>query len=469
MKTRIIILAILALNLQAFCQITFEKTYGGQLSDEGFSVRQTPDEGYIAVGITYSYSTGPKVFLVRTNPNGDTLWTKAVCNGTAQDVIIDADGGFVFCGSGYTTSEDVLLVKSDTNGDTLWVKTFGGTSSDYGYALQQTADGGFIICGSTMSFGPQYQNVYLIKTDADGTLQWEKYYAGLMVSEGYSVRQTTGNDYIVSGFTSMITKTDAPLHPSFLLKVDENGDSLWMKTYSGHGAYSFAITPDNGFLICSTIGDTPMGEQDIYLIRTDAEGDTIWTTTLQLETSFNHGYWIEKTNDNNYILCGSAGAYTPAYEYDAILIKLNASGDTLWTRLYGGTLQDAVYCVQQTQDEGYILCGFTESSGSGQKDLFLIKTNENGIITSIGYPEKHTGISIYPNPAETSIVVELHSHTFQSIILLYDLKGIPQSTIHITPDQTQVAIDVSTLKSGIYLMKAMEGEKVIGVEKVVVE
>lgn len=363
MKTRIFIFTLLAFSLEVFSQITFEKTYGGFLSDEGFSVKQTSDEGYIAAGITYSFGGGPNVFLVRTNPYGDTLWTKTSIDGTAHDLIIDDDGGFVICGTTFTTSDDLMLVKTNSSGDIVWAKTFGGDSGDYGYSLQKTNDGGFIVCGSTESFGAQYRNIYLVKTDPAGILQWEKTFSGLTISEGWKVRQTTDNHYVVSGYTSMITNKSRFIDPSCLLKVDVLGDSLWMKTYPGEGASSFALSPDGGFLLCSTTGDVSLGEQDIHLIKTDSVGDAIWQKTLLLSTPFQTAYWIEETNDNNYILAGSAGSYLPTYEINALLVKLNGSGDTLWTRTYGGGAPDVIYCVQQTIDAGYIMCGSTASMG----------------------------------------------------------------------------------------------------------
>jgi len=167
------------------CQSIFQKTYGGGLNDLGWAVEQTNDGGYIVAGSAESFGAGAADFyLIKTDANGDTLWTRTYGGGGddfGRAVEQTTDGGYIV--AGYTTSfgagvEDVYLIKTDTNGDTLWTKTYGGAGDDRGWAVEQTTDGGYIVAGGTLSFGAGGNDVYLIKTDANGDTLWTRTYGG---------------------------------------------------------------------------------------------------------------------------------------------------------------------------------------------------------------------------------------------------------------------------------------------------
>jgi len=467
MKAFLFLILAIILNVQVLSQITFEKTYGGIMHDLGLSVKEIPDEGYITVGGAYNFIPGEKVYIFRTDVYGDTLWTRYF-TGTGNSVVVDSDGGFVVCGSLYTTSDDMLLLKLTGSGDSVWRRTFGGSLTEFGYSLQKTVDGGFIACGSTGSFGAQYQNIFLVKTDASGNPEWQKTYSGLTISEGYFVRQLPDENYLICGVTSYITGNDAPGGNSFLLKVSPTGDSIWMKTYPGDGAPSFAITQDNGFMLCSNDWKPSPDVWDILLTRTDSAGDLIWTKTIPLSTPYNYTHWIEKTGPNTFILCGSAGTYSPVHEEDALMVNLNADGDTLWTRRFGGNQPDRFYSVQQTQDDGYILSGYTESQGNGEEDLYLVKTTSAGMVGLPRLISENPFPQIYPNPADLAVTISLPHSAERSVIRVNDLQGITRITFHIYQGQNSSTLDISSLPAGVYLVNILTGERVLQQEKLVV-
>ena len=207
--TTLTILAALVLPLSLHAQITFERTYGGDSLDLGLSVMQTPDGGYILVGNTGSFGAGGHdVYLIKTDANGDTLWTRTF-GGTYDDqgwsVQQTADNGHIIAGlteSFGAGESDVYLIKTDALGDMLWTRTFGGASGDFGSSVQQTADGGHIIAGGTSSFGADGGDVWLIKLDAVGETLWTRTYGGASVDVGYSVQQTSDSGYIIAGWTA---------------------------------------------------------------------------------------------------------------------------------------------------------------------------------------------------------------------------------------------------------------------------
>jgi len=204
---------------------------------------------------------------------------------------------------------------------------------------------------------------------------WERIYGGSNKDRGEAVAQTTDGGYIIVGATRSF---GAGADDVYLIKTNAYGDTLWTHTYGGSGGdwgYSVAQTKDGGYIIVGTTFSFGAGGPDIYLIKIDAYGDTLWTRTYGGKI-VEFGYSVAQTKDGGYIIAGetwSFGAGAP----DVYLIKTNAEGDTLWTRTYGG---DRAYSVAQTTDGGYIIVGETESIGAGKSDVYLVKTNSEGDI-----------------------------------------------------------------------------------------
>jgi len=188
LTTVIAFAGIMIVSLHA--QITFEKTFGGVSEDVGYYVVQTNDGGYIISGWTESFgSDSTDIYLIKTDQNGNESWIKTF-GGIGADVSLavqqTSEGGYILTGwtNSFGIGADVYLIKTDANGDTTWTKTYGSTISDKGRSVQQTSDGGYIIAGET------FFDVYLIKTDAHGAVEWEKTFDRLLFDFGYDVQQT---------------------------------------------------------------------------------------------------------------------------------------------------------------------------------------------------------------------------------------------------------------------------------------
>jgi hypothetical protein len=360
-------------------QTSWWRTYGGTYGDGGLSVQQTLDGGYVIAGFTNSFGAGNgDVYLIKTTPSGYTLWTRAY-GGTKIDLGYSAqqtsDGGYIVACITLDRVCGVSLIKTDAQGDTLWTRTCGSTTPYDGCSVRQTSDGGYIFAAGSNYDG----DVYLIKTNASGEILWTRTYGGTRPDWGFSVQQTADTGYIITGTTLSF---GAGIYDVYLIKTNAAGDTLWTRTYGGTEydiGHSVQQTADGGYIIAGQTGSFGAGNGDVYLIKTDASGDTMWTRTWG-GTNDDLGYSVQQTADGGYIIAGStysfgAGAPDSANVY---LIKTDANGDTSWTKTWGGTNRDEGYSVQQTADGGYIVAGFTASFGAGDDDVYLIKSDSLG-------------------------------------------------------------------------------------------
>jgi len=290
------------------------------------------------------------------------------------------NGGYII--SGYTYSfgngkSDVWLIKTDSQGNEEWNQTFGGSGYEFGHSVQQTTDGGYIITGGTNSFGNGNFDVWLIKTDSQGNEEWNKTFGGSNNDSGYSVQQTTDGGYIITGFT----ESDNGYDDVWLIKTDSQGNEEWNKTFSGSKhdrGHSVQQTTDGGYII------TGYTESDngwnVWLIKTDSQGTEEWSKTFGGSPD-DRGYSVQQTTDGGYIIGG--GTRFGIGDFDVWLIKTDSGGNEEWNKTFRGSGMDNGNSVQQTTDGGYIITGSTSSFGNGEDDVWLIKTDSEGNTVSI--------------------------------------------------------------------------------------
>ena len=409
-------------------------TFGGVSYDEGYSVQQTNDGGYIITGATLSFGAGNwDVWLIKTDSTGSEQWNRTF-GGSNYDrgssVQQTNDGGYIIGGASYSYGSgdfDVWLIKTNSVGNEEWNYTFGGSSVDWGYSVQQTNDSGYIISGYTDSYGAGDSDVWLIKTDSSGNEVWNSTFGGINYDRGFSVQQTSDGGYIITGYTGSYD-ADYTGCDIWLIKTDVNGIEEWNQTFGGTGVsnkfdmgYSVQQTNDGGYIIT---GDTEIyyvAKSDVWLIKTDSSGNEAWNSTFGGSGS-DRGRSVQQTRDSGYIITGWAWSYS-VINPDIWVIKTNSSGNEDWNYTYGfgENSGDWGYSVQQTTDGGYIIVGATMPSGwmitgstasFGEEgtDVWLIKTN-----TSDNEPPERPMIN---GPTSGEVEVE-YNYTFVSS----DLEG----------------------------------------------
>lgn len=353
--------------------ITFIKTFGRPDStDSGYSVQQTSDGGYIIAGDTQTSTGGIDVWIIKTDLNGNIIWDKSFGSDDyftldrAQSVIQTIDDGYVIIGS---YNNQGMLLKIDHQGNEEWIRTIGGRS------VQQSTDGGFVITGSSSG------DVLLLKTDSDGIETWRKTYGGSETDSGYEVQQTYDGGYIIIGYSYSY---GAGSNDILLLKTDSNGNEEWHKIFGDNGSdysydsgYSVQQTTDNGYILTGQYKLVDTHNTNLCLIKTDSLGNELWSRFFG-GNEFAIGYSVKQTQDEGYIVTGHISSGAPTG--DAWLLKTDPYGYEEWNFSYGGGGYDCGYCVQQTDDNGYVLAGIfaPDSTHANTYDVLLIKTDSKG-------------------------------------------------------------------------------------------
>ena len=434
----IITLSIFTINLNLKAQITFEKTFGTSLTEEAKSIRQTIDGGYIIGGTN----------LVKIDKFGVEEWSKPY---PSVFVNLTSDSGYILINS---SSPDIFFTKVDINGDTLWQTNYReGIWVNEGNYIEETSDGGYIVTGRFQSVTGS--GMLLLKLNSSGNKVWRRAFSESSSAgfcEGFSVQQTSDKGYILTG-TSYTNYYDSTRNKDvFIVKTDSMGSEQWRRFFGGaKDDAGYSVRQDNlsNYIIAGRTNsyNTDFGS-NMYLIKLDSNGDSLWTNTYggqYMEAAV--GLWL--TNDNGYILSGSSNTFSNG-DFDGYVVKTDFNGDTLWTNHYGGTGIGAFSSVQETSDNGYVLAGITNSIGAGELDMYILKTDSIGNVlnqNSINNSEStNLNVKIYPNPSTGRIVIE-SNNSYLSIVITNILGKTIYSNFS---PSLNFEIDLSQQHKGVY-------------------
>lgn len=380
-STCILLLALLFISLKSFGQNLFQRTYGNSLDDYATSIRTTSDQGYIMTGSTWIGQGLERIWLIKLNASGDTVWTRYFSGpnsaGGTEEVLQTSDGGFLVAsgGSYMLGNTNVYLVKFDSTGTLVWSRSIGGPGKDYIKSVAELDDGGFIMAGYTESFGAGNGDLLLIKTDESGNPVWMETFGGTGYEIGLCIRKTSDLGFIIAGRTASYGAGNQDI---LLIKTDSSGALAWAKTYGGPDndyGYTVLETP-SGFLLAGVSLGFGAGAGDVVAIRTDFSGNIIQSKTLGGDAADGASYMVA-TSDGNYLISGNTNSFGDGSS-DCYLLKINDTLDLLWSSSYGGSDFDYASTVAETEDDGIIIAGQTKSYGTGGADIFVIKTNAGG-------------------------------------------------------------------------------------------
>lgn len=422
------------------CQIAFFKTYGDTAEshyDQGCAVLPAEDGGYIVTG-EYGRHSVPApihyygdVYLIRTDEYGDTMWTKTYGDSNRWEAAYSMDkageGGYIISAFIQHPLWQLWLIKIDSEGDSIWSKIY---PVGKGCCIKRTNDGGYIITG--YSYDEELNSdLYLLKIDSKGDTVWLKVYDKSYEDEGLYVQQTSEGGYIIAGVT-LFPGTSRDI---WLIKTDSRCDILWTKTYGGaytDQAHSICETDDGGYFMAGEYTEEgPLGlEAHIWLLKTNATGDIIWTRKINNGSWGDYAYAMKKTSDGGFIIVGET-TYD-SFDRDIYLIKLNEEGNYQWSSAIGsnlGGIGDEKHYrgndVSETSDGGYIITGFKEvwiGPFDEYQNLCLLKVNDGTSVNEIPYD--YALMQNYPNPFNRITQIKFQIPKRGRVTLaIYDLLG----------------------------------------------
>ncbi len=412
------------LKLNNTGSIEWQKSLGGTDKDFSFSIQQTSDGGYIVAGqsisddIDISGNHGQEDYwIVKLNSSGNIQWQKSLGgsnNDYAYSIIQTMSGGYIVAGTTKSTDGDISfhhgtiaiqydywVVNLDSAGTILWEKTLGGGSNDLAECVIQTTDSGFVIAGRSSSTDgevtnhhgtTQYSDLWIVKLNNSGNLQWQKSLGGSLNDGAYSIQQTLDGGFIAGG-TSTSSDGDVTLH---------------------YGSFV---------------------DNDIWIVKIDSVGNLIWEKTLG-GTGTDWLHYIQQTNDGEYILAGYTGSDDGdlmglrgrGIDYDSWIVKLSNIGNMQWQKVMGGTKDDIARCVKQTNDNGFIVSGSSSSSNgdltknNGKSDFWIVKLSS--LVNINETPNSILSLEISPNPFSNKTIFSVkHSFSKDDRIEIHSLDG----------------------------------------------
>jgi len=471
--------------------------------------------------MAYSGSNASGI-IFKTGSSGDTIWTKesggggAFLDGLASG-IQDSDSTYVFAGHSEsipTTNTNAWLIKTDTAGNIVWQNTYGGSAFDLALNMDTTLDGGYILCGySNSGFGAGGNDIYLVKTDINGNMAWNKWY-GISDSDAGFVKTLPTGNYLIYGY-NQFSDPDWPMNKAIhavLMELDENGDQIWIKYFMNTDSasdsfyqndemfYAAEIVSD-GIVLCGfsadSVDNVPLG----WILKTDFEGNQLWSRRYRKRNDDNYLQDVVEVPGGDLVFCGFVAADLPGETQDGWLLRTNCLGFDQPPIAAGYAFSDdgnTVILDNNSQFFGNCIIdwgdGFMSNvsefddtlvshpyatAGNYDIEITAIACNDTSIIivlataTAVGIKEtEESTFDIYPNPADETVTVRFKNiSNEQTKISIVNLSGqiVHEQFVSDIPTAIEtVKLDVSQFASGTYVVRIMNLQGVL-TRKLVIE
>ena len=464
-------------------------------ADAAACIAATPDGNYIISGMTGGQWAmyGADGWIVKINPQGDTLWTRRV-GGNGLDMlgaIIVNNNKYITVGfkSVFLSGRQGWLLAYDQSGNKLVDKTYGGALDDGLGDIIPVAGGGYLSLGTTKSYGTDStQDVWLVKLNATFDLQWSKHF-DLGVIIGDSSRNDNGNGiipfennkYLITANTCKLC--DGTDGVAWYSVIDSAGNLVGAPHIFNKGpknvfAGGIRPTADGGAIItgATSMIDSvyshipplpPFRSEDMWIVKLNSNADTMWTKIYGQYGVYDGGWSIFQTTDGGYFMSAYSQIGDVAgsnYDYDNVwLMRLNSVGDTIKVCRWGGPQNDDLVNIIPALDGGAIGVGCYNSNSMlpapipGNCDMLIMKTDCNIISGINAVTDDEIILSVFPNPASDMINIQLKLNTKGNVAIeLFDILGkkIAEENFYSSSGDLQVLkIDVTHINNGIYLLR----------------
>ncbi|MCW4015575.1 MAG: hypothetical protein NWF06_04325 [Candidatus Bathyarchaeota archaeon] len=371
--------------------------YGGELNDTSVGIVESEDEMFVIAGNTYSFGAGNADFwLIKVDSSGTVEWNYTYGGAEADvatDMIQTSDSGYAMVGKTQSFGagdNDFWLVKVDASGNVQWNKTYGQATAEVANSVIQTSDNGYVMTGYSTDANST-EDLWLIKTDSTGNIQWNKTYGELGSAEGYSVTQTSDGGYAIIGSTNSFS--NYTFYDCWFIKTNAEGDVEWTKTYEqgGRDLLQFVIqTSDDGYTLAGYASRGIVDSSDIWVIHVDSDGNTEWNMTWAPSEPAIPSSMIQ-TNDEGYMVSGWTSSLNsfPGLSNYMFLIKIDTNGNIQWNSTYLGLGDSTALFVLQTDNGDYALTGTTKpTDDETEYKIWFATVNAHGDYI----PEFPTGV-----------------------------------------------------------------------------
>lgn len=459
-------------------QITFERVLGTSEADGLGEAIQTSDDGFLLVGNTLPLDENySQAYVIKTDQYGEEIWSDTYggkFSESASDAVETDDGGYLIIGgtSSYGAgNNDAYLAKYDKDGNQVWTKTYGGQYDDGASMIIKSSDGNYIIGGTTeITSGGEGKDAWIIKIDGSGNKIWDKNYGGEGGQGCSQIINTSDNGFIFVGSTQIGEQTNYDI---YVVKLETSGTVQWSKKIDAgnweQGA-SIAQLSDDSYII-GGLAVTESTAQDAYLLKLSSDGTKQWDKRFGGEhnDSFNR---VIPISSGGYL---AAGKFTNYFSVDFIytdiyVVRTDENGNKIWENMYGGDKSESTSSLIQAND-GAFLIGGNSSSYSKDSDFYILKINENGAITSINnkitktIPEQIDLSQNYPNPFNGQTIIKYSINDISEVSLkIFNVVG--QEVYNIfeglqQPNEYQISINAEGLPSGVYFYQLRVNSNIV--------
>jgi len=506
-------LAINFINAQA-PSIDWQNTIGGNDTDVVQKVEQTSDGGYIIAGISNSDISGDKTensigsndyWVVKLNTSGEIEWQNTI-GGNNSDALRSInqtiDGGYILGGtsdsdiSGDKTEnsygqQDYWVVKLNSLGVIEWDKTFGGLFQDFLYSISQTSDGEYILGGFSSSpiSGNKTEDTnglndyWIIKIDSSGNILWQNSIGGSNQDRLFSIVQTTDAGYFIGGYSISDISGDKTENSNggfdyWVVKLNLLGEIEWQNTIGGDSSdflTTIEQTIDGGYILAGESDSNISGDKtennngstDYWIVKLNSLGEIEWQNTIGGDSIEDLDFGtIFQTNDGGYFLSGMSlsdisGDKTENSRggFDYWVLKLDETGIIVWQKTIGGSEDDFWPISFQTNDGGFVISGSSLSDISGDKtensnggwDYWIVKLDPEELSVQ---ENSISPLVLSPNPVDNILDIEYSSNIEK--VIIYTISGAKVLEIE---NLKILAVDLSQLTSGSYIIKLISAEK----------
>lgn len=374
---------LILMGINSFAQNSFSNVYGGNGFDRGLYIAHTSDGGYIACGYTRSFGDNYDMYVLKTDAKGRQQWQKNYGNDKMEigwSILELANTGYLLHGSTTrdSTNDDIFLLRLDTAGNTIWQKTYGNDKYERTTQLLQTSDNNYLLIGQR-NIDKTNIDSYILKIDTAGKLIWEKTFGGNRMERTYYGAETVKGDLVITGSILPYNNNKADI---LIMKLTANGELKWMKSYGEENvhdiAHSFGLNKDKkAFTLTGYIESSQAGFHDGLVMQLDEDGNVLLQKRHHTGEDLRLMH-AEQTSDGGFVATGFTRKDITKDLHDAVLLRFTSEGETEWMKTFGTPgKDDQGYWIIADAGGGFTLTGYTHSFGQNG-DLWIIKTNDSG-------------------------------------------------------------------------------------------